>query len=317
MNISSQARAQLIIGTALALAGAAVYFLFAKAASPPPVGDTSVFRLGGIPHSVAATPDAIWVTDLDRRLVLKLDPVSGQVEARQRVAFVPGELVVTDDFVWVGAIEDRSIVRLRVEDAEVVDEIEVGLTPQSLTADEERVWVAAFDDGIVRSIDAVSGEFLGEPIRDGEAFWADLTYGFDKLWLADVVADKVLRIDSAGNRDEIPVGDSPTGIVAGEGSIWTSDFNARTVTRIDPESLEPGRPILIGGRPGGLATGAGYVWVTRPEDDALIRIDAQAGSWTGEVIKVGVDPQGVSVTSDAVWVANQGDGTISRVDLAD
>lgn len=317
MRLSRRTKLQVAVALSVTVVLGAVYLIFALRPAVPPVGGQRVFQLGGIPHAIAATPDAVWVTDIERRLVMKVDPETGRIEAREELAFIPGELVVTDDSVWVGAIEDRSIARLDVVTAELVETIEIGLTPQSLTSGDERVWVAAFDEGVVQSLDASSGRLVGKPIRDKEAFFADLTWGFDRLWVADVVDDSVLSVGESGTLTEIHVGDSPTGIVAGEGSVWTSNFNASTVTRIDPETLRPGRPILIGGKPGGIATGAGYVWITRPEDDALVRIDAQAGSWTGEIIDVGADPQGVSVSTDTIWVANQGDGSISRIELTE
>jgi streptogramin lyase len=292
---------------------ASVYFLFGR--GPDEVGSQEVFQIGGIPHSIIATSDAVWVTDLERKLVLKVDPSTGRVEERAQLPFVPGEIVVAGDSLWVGAILQSSIARLELTDAEVISTIEIGTTPQSLTTDGERVWVAAFDDGLVQPVDASTGRLLDGAVKDKEAFFSDLSWGFDALWIADVVDNTVSRVAASGSEDSVDVGDSPTGIVAGEGYVWTTNFNGNTVTRIDPETLDAGRPILVGGKPGGIATGAGYVWITRPEDDALVRVDASVGSWTGELIDVGADPQGVSVLDRSVWVANQGDGSITRIDL--
>jgi DNA-binding beta-propeller fold protein YncE len=187
--------------------------------------------------------------------------------------------------------------------------VEVGRTPQSLTRAGDLIWVAAFDDGLIRSLDGITGAFAGPPVKVKDSFPSDLTWAFDRLWVTDVVDDIVT---DEHHEDEIPVGDSPVAITAGEGAVWTANFNDRTVSRID-DSGETGRPIIVGGKPSAIATGGGYVWVTRVEDDALIPIDAGGQIWTGDLLKVGDQPQAVVADGAVVWVANQGDGTIVRV----
>lgn len=307
-----------VIAAALLLGLFGAYLLLApRTRKIIPVEARKVFVVGGSPHSIDLSSDAVWLTDNERRSVLKIDPSTGRVEARTRLPFIPGEILVAGGSVWVGAIEGELIARLDGETAEIVDTIAIGRTPQSLTASGDLIWVASFDGGFVQAIEIASSRPQGDPIRAKDSFPAALAYGFDSVWIADVVDDVVDRISTTGEQqDEIPVGDSPVGIVAAEGSVWTANFNERSVSRIDPATGRVGDSILVGGHPGGIAAGAGFVWVTRPSDDSLIRIDVESGSWTGEILKVGAEPQGVVVGDSIVWVANQGDGTISRIEIA-
>ena len=57
------------------------------------------------------------------------------------------------------------------------------------------------------------------------------------MWVANAADDTVTRIDPAGGKvvgEPIAVGDDPIGIAVGAGAVWTANFRAGTVTRIQP-----------------------------------------------------------------------------------
>jgi YVTN family beta-propeller protein len=76
-------------------------------------------------------------------------------------------------------------------------------------------------------------------------------------------SDTVWRIDPRSNAPErtIRVGDHPTAVAVGAGSVWVASLDG-TVSRIDPSSNRVVRVIAVGGTPRGVAVGEGAVWVT-------------------------------------------------------
>ena len=79
----------------------------------------------------------------------------------------------------------------------------------------------------------------------------------------DIVAgNAVAAIDPATNRliAQIPVGQSPTAVAVGEGSVWVLNADAQTITRIDPET-KAAETFATGTTPTELAAGEGAVWI--------------------------------------------------------
>jgi len=137
--------------------------------------------------------------------------------------------------------------------------------------------------------------------------------------------NSVAVIDPADNRlvDDLPVGDRPTRIVAGDGSIWALNEQARTVSQIDPGSHNV-RTFAIGVVPDDIAVGAGKLWVGESRTGTLDEIDPGSGTTLRTVrpkFPRGVGPFRASL-SDAgnvafgggdVWFAG-GRGTLARID---
>jgi YVTN family beta-propeller protein len=63
-------------------------------------------------------------------------------------------------------------------------------------------------------------------------------------------------------RATIPVGDAPTGVSLGAGSVWVANSGDGTVTRIDPKADKSLATIAVGGSPQAITFAAGRAWVT-------------------------------------------------------
>jgi peptide/nickel transport system substrate-binding protein len=179
------------------------------------------------------------------------------------------------------------------------------------------------------------------------------TLGFGSLWVALPDRGRVARValEDARVIDTIPVGSTPSGIVATDDAIWVANTSEGTLSRIDPDSNEVTRTLDAGSSPTDLASGSGALWVADPIASRLLRVDPASGTtttiplpgppssvahtddgvWvtvapagvsrvdptTGEVTftqPVGNGPSDVVVTQGSVWVANRIDGTVSRLD---
>jgi peptide/nickel transport system substrate-binding protein len=125
----------------------------------------------------------------------------------------------------------------------------------------------------------------------------------------------VLSADGLELESAIPVGAAPGGIAVGEGSIWVSNTDEGTVSRIDRERREVVQVIPVGNGPAGIAVAGGFVWVANSLDGTVSRIDPRvAGGRELQKIRVGNQPTGVAAGHGSVWVANVADKTLSRIE---
>lgn len=91
---------------------------------------------------------------------------------------------------------------------------------------------------------------------------------------------------------DIPVGTTPSDVVAGAGYVWVINTANSTVSRIDPRTQTAAGPAFgVGAVPGALAAGAGQLWVADARHDAVIRVDAQSETPTPPIpIRAGSSP---------------------------
>ena len=86
-----------------------------------------------------------------------------------------------------------------------------------------------------------------------------------------VAANAVGLIDTRSGRvsDQVPVGNGPTSVAVGEGSVWVTNALDGTVSRIDPGHGQRVQRIDVGGNPSGIAVGGGVVWVANSLDGTV------------------------------------------------
>ena len=106
---------------------------------------------------------------------------------------------------------------------------------------------------------------------------------------------------------------SAAGIAHGDGSVWVTNFDERTVTQIRPDSLTEVQTIDVGNGPAAVAVGAGAVWIANTIDWTISRFDLAQGVVT-KTIPVGSSPVDIAVGANAVWVASEATGTVLRLD---
>jgi streptogramin lyase len=83
------------------------------------------------------------------------------------------------------------------------------------------------------------------------------------VWVTHQGDDAVSRVDPAGGASRIEdVGNAPTGIAVGEGSVWVAISIGGSLIRISPESRKVEDRIPLGSTPEGVVVAAGHVWVT-------------------------------------------------------
>jgi YVTN family beta-propeller protein len=85
-----------------------------------------------------------------------------------------------------------------------------------------------------------------------------------------------MRIDPRSNQiiAKIPVGESPDGIAVSHSSIWVSNLQDGTLTKIDPATNSViGAPLPVGDDPTGALYAQGALWVADNQDKTVVRIN--------------------------------------------
>ena len=139
--------------------------------------------------------------------------------------------------------------------------------------------------------------------------------GEDGPGLTSASANSVAAIDTGSNRlvADVPVGNGPTSVAAGDGAVWVVNSFDDTVSRIDAETGGVVQRIDVGGDPGGIAVGGGAVWVANSLDATVSRIDPQTNREV-EPISVGITPTALAVDGSTVWVTSAEERTVTKID---
>jgi streptogramin lyase len=126
----------------------------------------------------------------------------------------------------------------------------------------------------------------------------------DAVWVADVLAEGVMRVDPATLR---PVGDlieirgSLDQIVARGDALWVLDKRVGVVTRIDASSNSVSGSARVGDDATDMAVGPDGVWIG-DRDGSLYRVDPSSLEVTDLPIGAEVLGVGVDENTGSVWV---------------
>jgi YVTN family beta-propeller protein len=235
---------------------------------------TAMVGLEESPGSIAASSEALWVTNPDVGTVTRIDPIEQDVQdSTIQVGENPTGIAAGFGAVWVLESGGPSVSRISPDTNQVVKTISVGNGPAGIAVGEGAVWVTNRFDGTISRIDP----------------------------------------DTSNVVEDIPVGLDPRGIAAGFDSVWVALAGSNQVVRIDPKTNDVTQPIGVGNAPGSLAVSADAVWVVNTLDDTVSEINPDTNSVV-DTIGVGDGPSGIAVVQGSVWVANEWDGTLSRIE---
>ena len=217
------------------------------------------FGTSGTPTDVAVAGGAVWIADRPN-IVLRVDPASGDttntltLRTPQTVFASWMWLATSPGLVWVSA--ERTLSRIPVRT------LKVRTTPLQppdwgpITVGLGAVW-ESFNSTIYRfdrTARRVAGSltFPQGPILAADGFLWALNASVNVAAQIDAQTDTIIRT--------VAVGNSPSGIASGAGSIWVSSEDG-TVTRIDPQTGAVQATIHVGGSPQDIAVGYGRIWI--------------------------------------------------------
>jgi class 3 adenylate cyclase len=122
------------------------------------------------------------------------------------------------------------------------------------------------------------------------------------------IGDRVVRIDpqKGAVTAEYAVGDHPSGVAFGAGSIWVANANDKTVSRIDPASGKV-TTIVVPSSPRSITAGAGAIWTANDIAGSVTRIDPATNAVRTIDLGVGVGSHTIAIAADvatgSVWVS--------------
>jgi ABC-type transport system substrate-binding protein/DNA-binding SARP family transcriptional activator len=259
---------------------------------------------GGDPHpNVAANS------------IVALDS-SGSIVETVRVGARPVAIIPAAGALWVANLDDQSVTRVDVPSHQVVRDVPIGGAPTALAATSNAVW-ATDNTGHLSEIDPAYNRVTSTRQLVASASYnratSPLLAAYGSIWIVDPDGH-ISRVDpdSARQVGSVDVGNDPSAIAAGAGSVWVTNSADGTVTRIDPITLLA-TTIPVGHGPAAVAVNARGVWIANAGDNALVRVDPATNAVHG-MTPVGDGPTAVLAASTGLWVANGRDGTVVRLD---
>jgi DNA-binding beta-propeller fold protein YncE len=159
------------------------------------------------PSAAAYGDGSLWVTQNDRRAILRLDAVSGRRQATIPVDIEPFGLAAGAAGVWVSDFQHNTLVRIDPHSNAVVATIaNLPGGPTGLALDQGSVWVACARALVVARVDTTTNRVVAQ----------------------------------------VGVGKSPLPVVVAFGSVWVRSEEAETLSRIDPTANQVVATIAVG-----------------------------------------------------------------------
>lgn len=281
--------------------------------TPDPGPGDAVIPVGARPFRIAATEEAVWVTNNEATTVSRIDPATNEVVENIDIGGQVVGIDATDDAVWVANTEADTVVRVDAATGEQ-SPASVGDQPRIVSVSDTAVWVTNLGSDSVSRIGRESNQVEAEIAVEDDP--RGLIADGDDVWVVSYAAGVVTRIDATSNEvaSELDVGGNPVSVVVTAGSVWVAESDTDVVIQIDPATNTEVARIPVGIDPTALAAQGDALYVSTAGDDTVTWIDATTGE-IQDTIAVGTAPGGVAVTPTDLWVANTEDDTVSRIGL--
>ena len=270
---------------------------------------TAIVGLDDRPGSVAASEDAVWVTNPDGGTVTRIDPNGQAVVDSIQVGENPTGIAVGEDAVWIVNSGGPSVSRISPDTNSVVDTIGVGNGPAGIAVGEGAVWVTNRFDGTISRIDPNGGEVVDIPVGPDPR---GIAVGFGDVWVGLAGSNTVVRVDADTNSvtQPIGVGNAPGSLAVSADAVWVVNTLDDTVMRISPDTDSVVDTTAVGDGPSGIAVVQGTIWVANEAGGTLSRIEL--GQTSASRVVIGSVPQGLAGLNGDVWVSVRGSATSHR-----
>ena len=267
---------------------------------------------------------SLWVTKINSKEVLRIDPSSNKVIATIRVGSKPElGIGIGLGYVWIADTKDKSIKQIDPSNNQVVHTIGVKLpkeTEGSIGVGEGSLWALTDDDdtdsGTLARIDPFTGAVVANIRVNAGSHCALVAFG--SVWVTSTAGGAVLRVDPRTNTvvAEITVRRAPRFLAASGDSIWVLNQGDGSLSRVDPQSNQVSASVELGvpGEGGDLSISDDFVWVSA-EGVPLSQIDPR----TNRVVRQFAGGKRVDTLRTgfgAAWLVDELHGQIWRVDLS-
>ena len=258
----------------------------------------------------APAPGTLIEIDSAGRAVSKIPLRPLQLARTNR--HTPHPLVFGQGGVWV--IRRDQLIHVDPIDGEEVGRAATGRgNPVSIniTSGYDAIWLMT-DFELLRVNPATREVRSVVTLQRGPALsWTtDVTVGAGYVWAATSDGELIRFDPRTGDVARTRVPSSIDAIAAGTGAVWLSDLLVGTVTRLDPETMNPDEPLAIPDGADALVMDGPDLWIlSRTAGLVTPFIDGQMRPQ----IRVGEDPTSLAAGMGAIWVGDE-DGIIRRID---
>jgi YVTN family beta-propeller protein len=289
--------------------------------------------VGELPRHMAASDDALWVTNSADGTVSRIDIATNQVVATinvvpdgQAVTGVDGAtqvdaIAVGGGAVWVTALNSAQLVRIDPATNEVVARISLSAGVHELEYGGDALWgKGSFSNTILRIDPATNTVVASIPVPPPGSF----VYLNDALWVQTL--NDVVKIDPATNTVVATVrysdATSPSAgmMRAAGGSLWVTSLGiGPTIVQIDPVSATVvNRVALPEGVEEVLIAGSSDALYACPcfeaPDNTVLQIDPETLEYTASLFV----PYAywIEFEAGALWSYDRSQGVVTRVEIA-
>jgi YVTN family beta-propeller protein len=217
--------------------------------------EVATFNAGTGPRGIAAGEGAVWVANGFANELTIFDPSRDLVDDRIPLSG-PKDVAVDFGAVWVANVTDTTVVRI---DPDTHDQERIA-EGTALALGPDAVWIA--NGKTLTRFDPDTGEQVRSVTL--RSFATQLAVDDSGVvWVTHQGDDAVSRVDPTGGASQIEgVGNAPTGIAVGDGSVWVASSLGRSLIRIGLERRKVEQTIRLGSIPEGVVVASGHVWVT-------------------------------------------------------
>jgi virginiamycin B lyase len=260
----------------------------------------------GSPDWVAIGDDAVWISNIAKDNISRIDPKTNKVVANVPVGRAPcSGLGLGFGSVWVPCCGSSRVDRVDVTTNQVVASIATKIADSEggIAVGESGIWMPADAEGTVVHIDAATNQIVARVKTVPRAVAA--ATGEGSVWVTSSELNVLCCVDPASHKVtmQIPVGPRPRFLAVGEGAVWTLNQGDGSVSRINPKTNQVVATIETGipGEGGDICTGEGFVWVTA-KNVPLTKIDPATNKIIVQFLGTGGDA--LRVGGGAIWLCS-------------
>jgi serine/threonine protein kinase len=266
-----------------------------------------------------------------RNSLVRLDPLTNSIEAVVPVGPGPAAAVVQGRTVWVYNNGDGSVSEVDADSNSVRHTTDISSTADDtspvsgpiLAADGDGAWVIGYDYGRSRGVlTRVRAGGVGARTFDLAGHPKGVAVGKGSVWvlLTQVPGAQVVRVDprtgTVAERRRLSQDAVAGGIAVGAGAVWTMDFSAALLTRLDLRSGairtrdlgEVATPPVIG---------FGSLWICAVNPgSSMLRVDPRTMRNIMSIHSIPAEDGSFTVGFGSLWRHDVPSGTVMRFDPA-
>jgi YVTN family beta-propeller protein len=204
-------------------------------------------ELGTNSEDIAAGEGSVWVTDLNTRALLRINPGTHAITSIP-TGGIPTGVAVGGGSVWVTVDGGSKDEVLRIDPkSEAITHVELKVRADDVAWGPGGLWVANGDDDSVTRIDSGTNAVKNSVAVGREPI--DVAVGDGAVWVADQQGQAVSRVDTAtGKAATVRMGLYPSAVAIGSDTVWvTANTNvAKFIGALCPDEVPVNEPTTCG-----------------------------------------------------------------------